>query len=50
MFLAEDLGFYAEGQGQNQVRGQIVPKNVAHKLLKQIQWNFTEREVTRKYV
>ena len=34
---AQELGSYAQGQGHNQVRGQIVPKNcVAYKLLKQI--------------
>ena len=23
---AQDLGYYAQGQGHNQIRGQIVPK------------------------
>ena len=33
---AQELGSYAQGQGRNQVKGQIVPKNcAAHKLLKQ---------------
>ena len=26
---AQDLGFYTQGQGHNQVRGQIVPKMVS---------------------
>ena len=28
MCRAQELGSYAQGQGQNQVRGQIVPKIV----------------------
>ena len=34
---AQELGSYAQGQGHNQVRGQIVPKIVLlHKLLKKV--------------
>ena len=37
---AQELGSYAQGQGQNQVRGQIAPKNqvwvITKILLKQI--------------
>ena len=28
VFSAQELGFYAQGQGHNHVRGQIVPKIV----------------------
>ena len=44
---AQDLGPYAQGQGHNWVKGQIVSQNrvsaIILKLLKQIWWNFTER-------
>ena len=41
---AQELGSYAQVQGHNQVRGQVVPKNrAAQKILKQIYSNYTER-------
>ena len=33
---AHDLGFYAQGQGRNQVRGQNLVSAITQKLLKQI--------------
>ena len=34
--LAHDLGFYAQGQGRSQVRGQNLVSAITQKLLKQI--------------
>ena len=33
---AHDLGFYAQGQGRNQVKGQNLVSAITQKLLKQI--------------
>ena len=33
---ARDLGFYAQGQGRNQVKGQNLVSAITQKLLKQI--------------
>ena len=43
MCRAQDLGFYAQGQGHNQVTGQNCISTITQKLLKQIQRNSTER-------
>ena len=36
MCRAHDLGFYAQGQGRNQVKGQNLVSAITQKLLKQI--------------
>ena len=41
--VAHKLGFYAQGQGHNQVTGQNCILTITQKLLKQIQRNLIER-------
>ena len=45
---AQDLGFYAQGQGHNQVRGQNRVSAITRKILKQIKRNHRKIEHNEK--